>query len=401
MAVSLQVPAPVARSARAAALQAPAAPAVTPEVLQKPAPALVDERARKNAEATARLKAQILELLRHEAYAQLSRAAEAASPDEQSEEGEHCRRWYGFDLVPTEQVTALQRELLELDFARRRMEMHQEVLEIRGEDAAAVETAQKIEALTKRHEEITDQQAALVTAIEQSVARRRRALVQHEARRLYAEYEQLAEKMPFRASHPAVPEFVRKWAARQFVNTTNPVSRLYLYLTLRETIFHGANIGAPMAEERPVKHALERAGMPRNKREARDQWLLDRQFVHANGDRRVDRTSQLDELDETRRAWAEKGVAFIQRMDEELPDYDGTPVLGALDVPVLARCAECSILQKDGIRNVADADQTPVWVYQRWCDCTTDDLSPPMLNRKELEGVIRARHRRRPLPALR
>jgi hypothetical protein len=323
--------------------------------------------------ATARLTAQIRDLLAHEAYTNLLRQAEQASPDEQTETGALARKWFGFTVDQRQQLLQIDAERIVLERARRKAEEDLLVAEIR-EDAylkGLAETA--LVHLDEEEHTLDDRVGALAQDWETQLAAERERLVAAEVERLYGFYLALSERLPFSLYHPAVPESLRRWGRRQLKQTGNPVSRLYLYLAVRELVFHAAQNGGPLADTRPER-SLEVAAAPKTRAQARDEAVLASQFVHPNGDRRVARDTPLTRLHEARLRAHKSGDRFTDQLDHEERDYHGLPQLEALVPAEVRYCRVCAHAIRDFIEERTEEPHGEVgYRYVERCVAPPDD----------------------------
>lgn len=332
--------------------------------------------------------ATVMDLLRDEAREALTRDAEAEA-SEGKDAGALALKWYGVQLNRHEERT-LRNEIIALELAEKRVLEQLEVYDIRqrfdGEDTFKDEIADYKNELKEIRATLyakDDQVATLHFETEAAVEATRTLLVEAKAETLKDEYLCLSADMPFNVWHPAVPEFLRTWIRRQEARgavKAVDAYRVLLYLVLRDTVFTGIWNVPPVIEddELPTDNPLEEAARPLSKKEARWQKLIDVQFIHSNGDRRVARDSQLMQLHESRLDAKEQGKPFADRFDfEASSDYDGVPTLKNLLNPELKLCAECGAAIHDNIV-IPHTDDNGRLAYRgvNRCECTTDILTP-------------------------
>lgn len=167
----------------------------------------------------------------------------------------------------------------------------------------------------------------------------RQALVIAKAAELRREYLALSDRL-YRIDprHPALPTSLQRWihqrrAKRQLLDDDN---RLLVYLVCQDSKLHAFNFSI-LPERALTLSQLEQVGEPpRNSREERLQRVLDQQFVHPNGDRRVAEDQ----------GWG-RGQAYVFQPPPNLP------TLRALQGPQNC-CATCGAEYRDRPRLVLD-----------------------------------------------
>lgn len=347
--------------------------------------------------------ATVKDLLLIEAREALTRDAEAAA-SEGKDAGPLAVQWYGLHLNRQEEKT-LRERLVVLELAEKAVTERLEALNIRyafhpdNEEVAALLAEQQGELKTIQEalHNANDQTATLHFETEATVEAARALLVEAKAESLKEEYLRLSLDLPFNVWHPAIPEFLRKWIRRQEARgaiAAVDCYRLLIYLVLRDTVFTGVWNMPPLIEDDqlPVDNPLELAGQPLSRKEARWQQLLDVQFMHANGDRRVARDSQLMQLHEARVDASKKGETFSERFDfEASSDYDGVPTLKNLVNPDLKLCYECGAAIHDNII-IPHLDEDGRTWYRgvNRCECATDILTDDFEKRDDAtEALLR------------
>lgn len=321
----------------------------------------------------------IRELLRIEAATELQRDAEIGASEDYADMTAESRRWFGNDVGREEHQQLTVRKLA-LEVALKQADERLQVAQIREVGESEAEAAYLT--LDYQLAEIEQQLWSLEDRVLQQIEARRAAMVLEKADALEARYLQLSKTFPMNVHHPAVPHFLRRWIERQRTRGALAVDcyRLLAYLVLRDTIFTGVmNVAAVIEDEDlPIDNPLAKAGLPRSKSEQRMNLLLAQQFQHENGDRRVDRGTQLTELHEERIATVRQGRKFTGRFDFEAgSDYYGLPTLKALVNPDGKPCRECGGTIRDNIVVKATNEQgQPGWRGATECDCTVDYHTP-------------------------
>lgn len=328
-----------------------------------------EESAQRDA-AIARAKAMVMDLLRLEARNELASDAESAAC-EGEEVAAHVRRWYGHDLAKDEHTALVaKRTVLEFELARAKGML--EAARIRGDS-----TRKDWRIERDRLSELLSTVDTTVWELEQRVLQDleavRAELVEAKALQLYDRYNALSQDLPFNVYHPAITQPLRRWYLRQQARGAFAVEeyRLFGYLVLRDTVFTGVWNVPPVLEddELPVGSPLELAGRPTTKTEARMQKLLDQQFMHENGDRRIARDTGLTALHAARVASTKEGHRFNDRLDLTESDYWGLPTLVGLQNPALVICADCGAPVQDFVVKRVDVDGEKMYQGQTVCDC--------------------------------
>lgn len=321
--------------------------------------------------------ALIDQLLLLEAESELRRDAELGASEDAEDMSSDSKRWYGTQVLREEHAT-LEGRKIGAEYALKKAHERLLTAEIRerGIADAKVEVDQAEATLTDIEEALW----ALEQQAKDEIAFAQQQAIIDGAARLKTRYLVLSQDFPMNHQHPAVPPFLRRWVQRQQERGALTVEayRLLVYLIIRETVFNGVLNEVPVLEDEdlPVRNPLEIAGIPASKAEQRMALLLAQQFMHPNGDRRVDRGTPLTELHAARLdAQERESGRFTGRIDfEQGSEYPGLPTLKALVNPAARICAECGGPIKDNVVVRAyDDNQRPGWMGVTACDCTIDE----------------------------
>lgn len=316
----------------------------------------------------------IMDMLRLEAREALTRDAEMGVSQGKDASPE-ALRWYGITITPNgKKELEAKIGLLELQMKSLAEKVSGEM--IRRNIERATELAHEYKAIEEQIHRLDDLLYELDQQTEAEIEHTRLGLVELKALELKEHYLALSTAMPFNWNHPAIPTFLRNWLIRQKKRgafTAEPVYRLLAYLVVRETVFTGIWNQPPVIEDEdlPSDNPLVNAGMPASKKEARWQALLDSQFMHATGDTRTHRETQLGNLHEARLVAVKQGKSFHDKMDLAVgPDYHGLPSLPNLLNPEFELCSECGSQIKDNVvRETTDETGAQAWHVVDECDC--------------------------------
>jgi hypothetical protein len=350
----------------------------------------------------------IMDMLRMEAREALARDAEHGVTQGRDIAPESVE-WYGVELNHTERF-ALTCKQTALELALKQLAERVEGAMIRGDSTKAQELAVEVMSVDEQLHLVDRALWELECQTENEIEATRDQLVEARAEQLRDEYLQLSASMPFNWNHPAIPEFLRAWLMRQRRRgalKAEPAYRLLCYLVVRDTVFTGVWNQPPVIEDDdlPSDNPLVSAGMPASKKEARWQALLDNQFMHPEGDRRVAREGQLSRLHADRLEAKKHGKSFHDRMDFSTgPEYHGLPSLRNLLNPDLDICSECGAPIKDNvIRETVDTAGAVAFQVVDECDCGQVPKSETFALRAEAYEAQRAmvpNKPRRRVPAL-
>lgn len=191
-------------------------------------------------------------------------------------------------------------------------------------------------------------------------AERERAIVAR-MRALYERYSKVSATMPVALTHKAVPSSLRKFAqaAKDAGMLENASVRVIIHLSVLECVYHTYNNGTVPESEAIEPTTLEAVGLPQSKKEERWEHILSTQFIHANGDRRLDREVEVSDD------------------PERESDYNGLPVLPALYAEKADICRTCGTLRRDHLIPTLRKDEQGVdiegdvafWQYGITCEC--------------------------------
>lgn len=341
----------------------------------------------------------IMDILRMEAREALTRDAEHGVSQGHDIAPESVQ-WYGVELNRTERF-ALECKQTALELALKEAEDRKTCILIRhqfeSQKQALLGVLFELMTLNSQLTVVDKALYELEQQTESTIEATRNQLVEAKAETLRDEYLQLSEAMPFGWNHPAIPEFLRTWLIRQKRRgalKAEPAYRLLCYLVVRDTVFTGVWNQPPVIEDDdlPSDNPLEAAGKPASKKEARWQALLDNQFLHPEGDKRIARESQLNRLHEDRLEASKHGKHFHDRMDFSTgPEYHGLPSLRNLLNPELDICAECGAPVKDNVvRETVDTKGAAAFHVVDECDCGQVPKSETFALRAEAYEAQRA-----------
>jgi hypothetical protein len=325
----------------------------------------------KRAEAVGRAVTVIMDYLRAEAREELERRAESAAGEDPAA---HARTWYGIGIREDEhRALLLRRTAFELKLEQLGTEL--EVAEIRGDEVLRQAAERDMHNASDALSEVDLAIWKLEQRVLDAIAEQQELMVEELAVELYERYKVLSLEQPFNIYSELVNEPLRRWYLKQRERGAFevPEFRLLAYIAVRETVFTSYWNRPPKAEDVTLddEPMIARAGAPENKTEARMQAMLDAQFVHENGDRRIDRSTQLLDLTELRHS----GLSAKYDFDAD-SDYNGLPTLKHLLNPHMRLCGECGSQIVDRVvRRVEGPDGEPLYEGQTFCDCTTDHLT--------------------------